>query len=50
MWIEIETPTKKLKTPYMGEPITFSTNGYAQVTKEVGERLINDFDTINKKS
>lgn len=38
--------TKRLKDPGTGEFVTFSDNGIAQVTKDVGESLIESFDAV----
>jgi len=50
MWIEIETSTKRLVIPEVDEPIEFSENGTAQVSKDAGEQLIDNYDTISETS
>lgn len=35
--------------PLMDEPVEFATNGTAQVTREVGEALVAQYETIRRK-
>jgi hypothetical protein len=47
MWIETQNQaTKRIKIPDIDESVTFSENGKAQVSKTVGEVLIQEVDTI----
>lgn len=53
MWIQCNRThddgrliTTSLKTEYMDESVDFSDEGTVQVTKDVGEQLIEDFDFI----
>lgn len=53
MWIETtrfhddgRPVTKSLKLPEMSEAVTFSENGKANVSAEVGEYLINEVESI----
>lgn len=48
MWIQIDTPTRRLKTPFMDSPIEFSENGTAQVSSEVGDRLTSELDAVSE--
>lgn len=49
MWIQTDKPTQKLKIPALDEPVEFSEQGTAQVSQEVGESLIDQFDAITEK-
>lgn len=47
MYIKCTNPgTQSLKRPWMDEPIEFADTGTAQVSQEVGERLIDELDAI----
>ena len=41
--------TESLKLPWMDEPVEFASTGTAQVTKEVGEKLVEQVDSISRK-
>lgn len=38
--------TQRLKTDWMEEPVEFADTGTAQVTQDVGERLVDELDAI----
>ncbi|MFC7202862.1 hypothetical protein ACFQJC_04995 [Haloferax namakaokahaiae] len=40
------TATRSLKTPWMDEPISFSEDGTGRCSRDVGERLVEEFDGI----
>ena len=47
MYIKCTNPgTQSLALPWMDETIEFADTGTAQVTEEVGERLIEELDAI----
>jgi len=48
MWIEIETNTVKLRNEHTNGVVEFNDSGTAQVSQEVGEALINNYDTITE--
>lgn len=50
MWITIDNEhTRRLKRPWMDEPVEFSDNGTAQVQREVGERLCEELAAVHPK-
>lgn len=58
MWIKnTNTATRRLYNealtdedgePLMDEPVEFASNGKAQVTQDLGERLVEHYDTIEE--
>lgn len=50
MWIEIDSANKNLKDPELDEEISFSDKGTAQVSNEIGKRLIEKYDVISESS
>lgn len=53
MWIQTTNTdsdgspvTTRLTPPFADEPIEFSANGRAQVTREVGEQLVAEYESI----
>ena len=47
MHIQCTNPaTRRLRLPWMDEPISFASTGTAQTTADVGERLIDELDAI----
>lgn len=50
MWIQTDSDSLvKLSTPEVDETVEFSEQGTAQVSQEVGEVLIDQFDSITEK-
>lgn len=51
MWIEnTNSATRRVKPPWADDPIEFSENGKAQVTRDVGERLLDEYPTLRVPS
>jgi hypothetical protein len=52
MWIINEnSATQRLfNRDLMDEPVEFSSNGTAQVSEDVGEALVDHYDTIHRKT
>lgn len=50
MWIQAREGTEQLKLPEMEEPVEFSENGTAQVTKEVGKYLMENAPGVTEAS
>jgi len=48
MWIQKPPHLLKLKTPKLDEPVELGDGEKVQVTKEVGELLIEEYDTITE--
>lgn len=49
MWVKSERENLvRLNIPAIDEPVDFNDNGTAQVSSDVGEQLINEFDTIHE--
>ncbi len=47
MRIQCTNPqTKRLKLPFMSEPVEFASTGTARVESSVGERLVDELDAI----
>lgn len=38
--------TRSLKLPWMDEPVEFASTGTAQVSQDVGERLVDELEAI----
>lgn len=50
MWIHCTNPaTRRLRRPWMDEPVEFNDSGNAQVPADVGERLVDELDAIEPK-
>jgi len=47
MWIETSKNTNRLKTEATDGFVEFSENGTAQVSADVGEQLIDNYDAIS---
>jgi len=47
MWIKCTNQqTRSLSLPFMDEPVDFSSTGAAQVSADLGERLVDEIDAI----
>ncbi|RDZ53120.1 hypothetical protein C5C07_15405 [Haloferax sp. Atlit-4N] len=41
------TATRSLKCSWMDEPVSFTEDGTARCPRDVGERLVDEFDSIH---
>jgi len=49
MWIKINNATRSMTDPEISEEeLEFNDNGKAQVSKEIGEKFIAEYDAIEK--
>jgi hypothetical protein len=40
--------TRRLKLPWMSDPVEFASTGTAQVSQDLGERLVAELDAIEE--